>query len=132
LPQLYREAGIFIYPSLFEGFGMPPIEAMACGCPVISSAAGSLGEVLGNAGEVIPPDNVGAIAFAMKDLVTDAAKRERLIQAGLRRAQNFTWQRAAEETLQVYARAYDEARPKPSASTVNTRKSWAPSGRANS
>jgi glycosyltransferase involved in cell wall biosynthesis len=107
LPALYREAGIFIYPSLFEGFGIPPIEAMACGCPVISSAAGSLGEVLGNAAEIIPPENVSAIAFAMKDLVSDVAKRKRLISAGLCRAANFSWKRAAEETLQVYTRAFE-------------------------
>ncbi|HZM01660.1 MAG TPA: glycosyltransferase family 1 protein [Candidatus Saccharimonadales bacterium] len=132
LPALYRAAGIFIYPSLYEGFGMPPIEAMACGCPVLASAAGALGEVLGNAAEIIPPENVAAIAVAMKDLVADSAKRERLRQAGLRRAQNFTWQKAAEETWRVYERALEQARPNSATSTLNKRKSCAPSCPANS
>jgi glycosyltransferase involved in cell wall biosynthesis len=104
LPDLYRAADVFIYPSLYEGFGMPPIEAMACGCPVICSTRGSLGEVIGNAAAIVNPEDVGSIAKQLAALANDAALRERLRSAGLERAKNFDWNRAAAETLAVYAR----------------------------
>ena len=102
LPDLYRSAEAFVYPSLYEGFGMPPIEAMACGCPVISSTRGSLKEVLGDAAAVIEPEDVHSLAKQLFILGTDAAVRNRLKAAGLAHAQNFDWKRTAQNTLMVY------------------------------
>ncbi|MFN7137790.1 MAG: glycosyltransferase family 4 protein [Limisphaerales bacterium] len=114
LPSLYRAASCFIYPSLFEGFGMPPIEAMACGCPVISSSRGSLEEVVGDAAIIIDPENVTQMSDQMKSLASDNGLRERLRNKGLEHAQRFTWARAAEETLRIYAQAATGIKPAPS------------------
>ena len=103
LPDLYRAAEVFVYPSLYEGFGMPPVEAMACGCPVISSTRGSLGEVVGNAAAIVDPDNIDSISSVLGLLAGDAAVRERFRQAGLARAKQFDWNRTARETLSLYA-----------------------------
>jgi glycosyltransferase involved in cell wall biosynthesis len=102
LPELYRAADTFIYPSLYEGFGMPPLEAMACGCPVISSARGSLAEVIGDAAVIIDPENVASIGEQLSAVATNPALRERLRGAGLTRAQQFNWDTAAVQTLKVY------------------------------
>ncbi len=102
LPNLYRAAGVFVYPSLYEGFGLPPLEAMACGCPVVSSANGSLGEVLGKAAAIIDPENVENIAEQLTRVATDAGLRGRLRQAGFGQAGCFSWEKAAQETLAVY------------------------------
>jgi glycosyltransferase involved in cell wall biosynthesis len=104
LPDLYRAADVFVYPSLYEGFGMPPIEAMACGCPVISSTRGSLGEVVGNAAAIVDPEKVDSIASILELLAGDVNIRERLRQSGLARAKQFDWNRTARETLSLYAR----------------------------
>jgi len=103
LPDLYRAAEVFVYPSLYEGFGMPPVEAMACGCPVISSTRGSLGEVVGNAAAIVDPENIDSISSVLGLLAGDAAVRERFRQAGLARAKQFDWNRTARETLSLYA-----------------------------
>jgi glycosyltransferase involved in cell wall biosynthesis len=103
LPDLYRAADAFVYPSLYEGFGMPPIEAMACGCPVICSTRGSLGEVVGDAAAIVEPEDVGSIAKQLALLASDASARERLRSAGLARAKLFDWNRTASETLSIYA-----------------------------
>jgi glycosyltransferase involved in cell wall biosynthesis len=108
LPNLYRTADVFIYPSLFEGFGMPPIEAMACGCPVIVSPRGALAEVVGDAAYIVNPEQIDSIRLAMQRVATDTTMRERLRTAGLSRAQQFDWRRTARETLQVYENAYRE------------------------
>jgi glycosyltransferase involved in cell wall biosynthesis len=105
LPDLYRAADVFVYPSLYEGFGMPPVEAMACGCPVISSDCGSLGEVVGDAAAVVDPQDVHSMAQQLITLANDAVLRARLRIAGLARAQCFNWQRTAEQTLEVYRQA---------------------------
>jgi glycosyltransferase involved in cell wall biosynthesis len=105
LPDWYRAAGVFVYPSLYEGFGMPPLEAMACGCPVISSTRGSLGEVVGDAGALVDPEDTDSIAGHLSFLATDSAARARLRCAGLARARKFDWTRAALETMEVYRRA---------------------------
>ena len=104
LPNLYRAAEVFVYPSLYEGFGMPPVEAMACGCPVICSTNGSLGEVVGNAAAIADPQDVNSIANQLGLLATDAKLRERLRQAGFARAKQFDWNRTARETLSLYER----------------------------
>jgi glycosyltransferase involved in cell wall biosynthesis len=105
LPQLYRAADAFVYPSLYEGFGMPPIEAMACGCPVISSTSGSLGEVVGDAAAIVDPEDVDSIARQLTLLATDGDKREACRNAGFAQAAKFDWNRCAIETLKVYEQA---------------------------
>ncbi len=110
LPDLYRASDVFVYPSLFEGFGFPPVEAMASGCPVISSARGSLREVVADAAEIVEPEDVADIAGALTRLATEPARRERLVAAGSVNAQRFRWDRCALETLDVYERARQHPR----------------------
>lgn len=110
LPLLYSAAEAFVYPSLYEGFGLPPLEAMACGCPVISSDRGSLGEVVGDAAWIINPEDVEDICDALLKLHSDPKSRAALIQKGLARAKEFSWERAARETLAVYRTAYQKNR----------------------
>lgn len=105
LPSLYRAATALVYPSLFEGFGLPPLEAMACGTQVITSNTSSLPEVTGEAAILIDPYNEDELAAALHRVVTDQSLRARLREAGLRRAGLFTWRRAAEKTLQLYQAA---------------------------
>lgn len=105
LPDLYRAAEVFVYPSLFEGFGLPPLEAMACGCPVIASPRGSLGEVLEEAAAMVQAEDFHTIAKQLYILATDDATRNRLRAAGLAQAAKFDWRRAAEQTVQVYEKA---------------------------
>jgi glycosyltransferase involved in cell wall biosynthesis len=105
LPALYQAADALVYPSLFEGFGFPPVEAMACGCPVISSARGALAEVVADAADIIDPLDVSGLAAALRRVTTDAGHCDRLRAAGLRNAQRFNWQRNAEAVLGVYEAA---------------------------
>jgi glycosyltransferase involved in cell wall biosynthesis len=102
LPALLSCAEVFAYPSVFEGFGLPPLEAMACGVPVVVSNASSLPEVVGEAGLLLPPTDVLAWVHALGSLLANPALRAELHERGLRRATAFTWQRAAEQTLTVY------------------------------
>lgn len=108
LPDLYRAAGCMVYPSLFEGFGLPPVEAMACGCPVISSLRGALDEVVGNAAHIVDPEQVEDIAQALGRIATDELKRERLVQSGLRNAQRFDWGQCARQMLSLWAGGADD------------------------
>jgi glycosyltransferase involved in cell wall biosynthesis len=103
LPNLYRAADVFVYPSLYEGFGMPPIEAMACGCPVISSTRGSLGEIVEDAAAIVDPENVKEMAKQLGLLANDPNLRERLRAAGLAKSKKFDWNRTATETFLLYA-----------------------------
>ncbi|MDI6870610.1 MAG: glycosyltransferase family 1 protein [Bacillota bacterium] len=102
LPYLYRAARLFVYPSLYEGFGLPPLEAMACGTPVISSRESSLPEVVGDAGFLIDPYDPDSLATALLKLGSNPEAREALRHRGLRRAKAFSWRRTAAETLLAY------------------------------
>jgi glycosyltransferase involved in cell wall biosynthesis len=102
LPALYSGASLFAFPSLYEGFGLPLLEAMACGVPVVTSDASSLPEVAGEAAIQLPPQDVGAWTAAMRRLLHDEELRRQLVAAGYRRARRFTWARAAARLQTVY------------------------------
>lgn len=102
LPILYNAADLFVYPSLYEGFGLPPLEAMACGTPVITSNTSSLPEVVGDAGVIVDPCNVGGLANVMYEVLINESLREDMRTKGLERARMFSWERTAKETLQAY------------------------------
>jgi alpha-1,3-rhamnosyl/mannosyltransferase len=99
---LYRGAAALVYPSRYEGFGLPVLEAMACGTPVIASRAASIPEVLGDAGVLLDPDDEPGWAEAIARVVGDEWERGRMRMAGLTRAKAFTWARTASITLDVY------------------------------
>ena len=102
LPAIYNLADVFVYPSLYEGFGLPPLEAMACGCPVITSNVASLPEVVGDAAKTLDPLDVEALAFSMERLLDDVDVRRKFVDMGLQRVKHFTWEQCAGETLAVY------------------------------
>lgn len=102
LALFYNAADLFVFPSLYEGFGLPPLEAMACGTPVVCSNAASLPEVVGDAAVTVDPYDVDALADAMHRVLADPELREDLRARGLARARQFTWERTARETLAVY------------------------------
>ncbi|MDL1969854.1 MAG: glycosyltransferase family 4 protein [Candidatus Desulfofervidaceae bacterium] len=106
--ELYRKAGLFIFPSLYEGFGLPPLEAMACGCPVVVSNAASLPEVCGDAAYYVDPYDVDSIAEGIYKVLTDENLRQSLIQRGLERAKLFSWGKTAEQTLEVFEKVLNE------------------------
>ncbi len=99
LPYLYSAADVFCFPSLYEGFGLPVLEAMACGCPVVTSATSSLPEVAGDAALLVDPLSIDAIANAIERLISDNALQQKCREQGLRNAEQFSWKRAAEELL---------------------------------
>jgi glycosyltransferase involved in cell wall biosynthesis len=105
LPRLYAAATVFVYPSFYEGFGLPPLEAMACGTPVVASNASSLPEVVGEAGLTVDPRDEGALAAALLLLLRDPDRRAALRAAGLARAAGFSWARTVRETRAVYESA---------------------------
>ncbi len=102
LPALYTGAALFAFPSLYEGFGLPVLEAMACGVPVVSSNAASLPEVVGDAGPLLPPTDVGAWAETLARLLADPATLDAMRGRSRARAAQFSWEKAARETLAVY------------------------------
>src|SRR5216683_3995295 len=106
LITLYSMADVFAFPSFFEGFGVPPLEAMACGAPVITSNTSSLPEVVGDAALQVNPHNTGELANAINRLLEDQALQEELRQKGFARAQLFTWPKAASKMLAVYQQLY--------------------------
>ena len=110
LPALLSAAETFVYPSVYEGFGLPPLEAMACGVPVVCSNASSLPEVVGDAGLLVSPDNPRAWVEALDQVLTDPALRLDLRSRGLARARQFTWEAAARQTLAVYQRVVEARR----------------------
>lgn len=102
LPRVYRKASVLLMPSLYEGFGLPVLEAMACGVPVVTSDRGSIPEVAGDAVLFIDPTDPENIAEGMEKVLTDKNKRSALIAKGRLRAKDFTWERTARETVTVY------------------------------
>lgn len=105
LPWWYNAATLFVYPSLYEGFGLPPLEAMACGTPVIASTASALPEVVGQAGILVSPTDTEALAAAMEQVLADGDLRARMRAAGLAQARRFSWQQTARGTADSYRRA---------------------------
>ena len=102
LVKLYSLATVFAFPSLYEGFGLPPLEAMACGAPVVASNAASLPEVCGQAALLLPPSDVAAWTQTLRRVLTDHDLRRDLQARGPAQASQFSWSRAAEETRRIY------------------------------
>jgi glycosyltransferase involved in cell wall biosynthesis len=108
LVYLYNAAEMLAHPAFYEGFGLPPLEAMACGLPVISSNVASLPEVVGDAGLLIDPHDVDELTVAMWRVMNDGELRQEMRQKGLRQAGRFSWERAARETLAIYQMVHDK------------------------
>ncbi|HKZ00814.1 MAG TPA: glycosyltransferase family 1 protein [Pyrinomonadaceae bacterium] len=106
LPDVYRSADLLLFPSWYEGFGLPVLEAMASGVPVVASNRGSLPEVVGDAGVLVDPEDHETMAKSVAMILDDAGFREKLRQAGLERARLFTWEKTAKQTLEVYRKVY--------------------------
>ncbi len=102
LPYIYNLSELFVIPSHYESFGAVPLEAMACGTPVIASNSGGLPEVVGDAGILVSPDDVDAFADAIVQVLGSAQKREDMIVSGLKRVKMFSWERCARETINIY------------------------------
>jgi len=102
LRVFYESAAAFVFPSLYEGFGLPPVEAMASGTPVVTSNVSSLPEVTGDAAMVVNPDNVFDIARGIREVLLDASLRRELIARGYRQAASFSWDATAREVLETY------------------------------
>jgi glycosyltransferase involved in cell wall biosynthesis len=111
MPSLVAGAAAVVYPSLYEGFGFPPLEAMAAGTPVVASNSSCLPEILGDAAVLVAPTDVKALTNAVEAVLTDAELRGRLIAKGRDRARVFTWQRCAEQTVALYHEALAECAP---------------------
>ena len=108
MAHYYSHAGCLALPSLHEGFGLTPLEAMSCGCPVVASDAGAIPEVVGDAALTVDPLDEAALAAALRNVLTDETRRKEMIARGLNRAGLFSWERAARETLQVHERVQGE------------------------
>lgn len=98
----YNSADLFVYPSVYEGFGLPPLEAMACGTPVVTTSAGSLREVVGNAALLVAPDDEAGLLTAMESVLADSSLADRLRREGEMRSRSFSWDQTARETARVY------------------------------
>jgi glycosyltransferase involved in cell wall biosynthesis len=102
IPALYNLADCFVYPSLYEGFGLCLVEAMAAGCPVVAASTGALPEIAQDAALLVDPQNYHEMKEAIWKVISDTSLRQDLIQGGLLRAKDFTWERCAEETLKLF------------------------------
>jgi glycosyltransferase involved in cell wall biosynthesis len=109
LSMIYQGAVALVYPSLYEGFGLPPLEAMQCGCPVITSKTSSLPEVVGGAGLLIDPYSIDDLVTSMLAVLGNEPLRRELISKGVERSKLFSWRRNAERTLEVYEDALTNA-----------------------
>jgi glycosyltransferase involved in cell wall biosynthesis len=101
-PAIYSGASLFVFPSLYEGFGLPPLEAMSCGAPVVCSNRTSLPEIVGDAAISVDPDDIGAMVEAMRSVLTNDELRADLRGRSLQRAAQFSWRKAAKETVAAY------------------------------
>lgn len=101
LKYAYENADLFLFPSLYEGFGLPPVEAMACGTPVLAGAASALPEVLGDAAEYVDPTHVSEIACSIGELLNSAERRESMTRMGLNQSRNYTWERTIDRTHEI-------------------------------
>jgi glycosyltransferase involved in cell wall biosynthesis len=108
LPALYNGASAFVFPSLYEGFGLPVLEAMACGVPVVTSNCSSLPEVAGQAAVLVDPWDVNAIAAAVRRVLEEPDLAACLRAEGLAQSQEFSWERTARETIAVYEKVLGE------------------------
>jgi len=108
LAYYYSSAALLAYPSLYEGFGLPPLEAMACGCPVVTTNTSSLPEVVGEAGIMVNPYDTHSLAQAMRRVLTDDKLRDNMVRKGLEQSKKFSWEKTAELTLQVYNKVAGE------------------------
>ncbi len=108
LPAYYSGAEVFVLPSLYEGFGFPPLEAMACGCPVITSNTASLPEVVSEAGIMVNPYDTDSLAQAMRQVLTNDKLRGEMVRRGLEQSKKFSWKKVAEQTLEVYKEVYNK------------------------
>lgn len=104
LVALYNRAAVFVFPSLYEGFGLPVLEAMQCGCPVVASRRGSLPEVVGDAGVLVEPQAIDELADAIRRILDDVQWREQLRTRGFENAKQYSWEQTAQKTLELYHR----------------------------
>lgn len=109
IPAFYNLADLFVFPSLYEGFGIPVLEAMACGCPVVTTKTGCTPEVAGGAALLVDPYNPDDIAEAIKKVLTEESLRKNLIEKGLKRAKQFSWEKCAKETLELFESLNNES-----------------------
>lgn len=110
LPLMYNAADLFVFPSLYEGFGLPPLEAMACGTPVVTSNTSALPEVVGDAGIMVDPTRVDELADAMLRILRSPDLRCEMSAKGLERARTYTWEETARQTRKAYEEVYDRTR----------------------
>jgi len=111
LRALYSRCRVMVYPALYEGAGLPPLEAMACGAPVVTTDTPAISEMVGHGARLFPPPDYRLLARHLIELLTNKAARQSLASAGVNRAANFTWERAALETLEVYGEALKRRAP---------------------
>jgi len=99
---LYKNALVFVFPSLYEGFGLPILEAFNCGCPVAASNRGSLPEIAGNAAAYFNPEDISSITDAINNIIADDGTKEKMKKNGFEQLKKFSWEKTAEKTLDVY------------------------------